>query len=187
VTPAEVREQVAAALDALTQECAMGYYDEAIPSDLDGIVASLVDGLVKSTPGEREQMLDEWLDQWQLGMLSMFCIRICGLAVREASPDLLQTALVAQVFEGFRLDPRDGGYQALGVAHHTVVKLEADPREVFANASTFANPMMAQHLQAFELRPDLPDILALMRYHEGEDPDGFRYEFTGWPPIPAPG
>ena len=179
---AELRDQVATVLEALTDERARAYFDEPIPSELDGTMASLVDGLVKCTLGEREQMLDEWFDHWQQGALRTFCVRVCSLAVREHSVDLVGTALTAAALEGFRLDPRDGGYQSLGVAYHTARALEADPDELFAAAATFANPVMEQHLRTFLLRPDLDRILSLMGYAEGSDDDGFRYEYPDPPP-----
>lgn len=182
MTSAEVRDQVAAALDAVSQDRAVGYCDEPIPCELDGVVASLVDGLVKSTLGVREQMLDDWFDHWQQGALRTFCVRLCSLAVREHSTELVGTALTAVALEGFRLDPRDGGYQSLAVAHHTARVLEADPDKLFAAAGTFANPAMQEQLRAFLLRTDLDGILAIMGYAEGSDGDGFRYVYPG-PPV----
>ncbi len=182
---AELRERIAAALDLVTPERAKVYFDESIPCELDGTIASLVDGLVKSTLGEREQILDDWLDHWQQGALRTFCVRVCSLAVRQRSADLIGTALTAVTLEGFRLDPRDGGYQSLAVAHHTARALEADPDKLFAAAATFANPAMAQYMRTFLLRPDLDGILAIMGYAEGSDDDGFRYEYLG-PPIVLP-
>jgi len=184
-TAVELRDQVATALDTVSRERAMGYFDEPIPCDLDGTLASLADGLVKSTLGEREQMLDEWFDHWQQGALRTFCVRVCSLAIRERSVDLVGTALTAVALEGFRLDPRDGGYQSLGVAHHTARALETEPDELFEAAATFANPVMGQHLRTFLLRPDLDRILGLMGYAEGSDDDGFRYEYAG-PPVASP-
>ena len=122
----------------------------------------------------------------QLGALSMFCIRMCALAIRERSADLVTTGLIAEAFEGFRVDLRDGGIQALGVAYHTAVKLGADPRAIFAQAAGLANPEMAGHLREFLARRDLPEILTAMSYREAEGPDGFRYEYVR-PPLPKSG
>lgn len=185
MSPAASRDDVARALDLLTGDRAFGYFDESIPCEVDEVVSRLMKGLVESDLGEREQMLDGWFDHWQLGALRTFCVRLCSLAVRERSSDLLSTGLTAVALEGFRLDPRDGGYQSLGVAHHTARVLGADPGELFAAAATFANPVMAQHLRTFLLRPDLDGILAIMGYADGADGDGFRYEYPG-PPVAAP-
>ena len=180
----ESRDVVARALDSVTPDTATGYFDQRIPCELDEVVSHLMKGLIGSDLGEREQMLDEWFDHWQLGSLRTFCVRVCSLAVREGSVDLLGTALTATALEGFRLDPRDGGYQSLGVAHHTARVLAANPEELFSAAATFANPVMEQHLRTFLVRPDLDRILALMGYADGADEDGFRYEYPG-PPVAA--
>ena len=141
--------------------------------------------LLDSDLGEREQMLDAWFGQSQLAALSTFCIRTCSLAVRENSTDLILVGLTAQVLEGYRIDFRDGGIQALAVAHHTAVKLGVDPREPFEKAAIPANPSMAENLREFLTRTDLPEILTIMRYREAEDTDGFRYEWMGWPKLPG--
>lgn len=182
----ESRDVVARALDQVTLDIAMGYFDQRIPCELDEVVSHLMRGLIESDLGEREQMLDEWLDHWQQGALRTFCVRVCSLAIREGSVDLVGTALAAVALEGLRLDPRDGGYQSLGVAYHTARALDADPDQLFAAAGAFANPVMEQHLRTFLLRPDLDRILALMGYAEGSDEDGFRYEYPGPPVVASP-
>jgi hypothetical protein len=38
-------------------------------------------------------------------------------------------------------------------------------------------------MRAFMKRTDLSEILAAMRYREGSEPGGFRYEYIGMPPT----
>jgi hypothetical protein len=179
----EQREEISQLIDRLTPEVTTTYYFEAIPSPTDESISHLVQLLTDLTLGQREQLLYGWLDPGQLGAMSMFAIRMSALAVREKSRELLLTGLLAAVFEGFRVDFRDGAIQALGVVFHSAGKIGADPVALFAEADSFARPEMADHLRTFIRRPDLADILTIMRYRESEGPDGFRYEYLGGPPI----
>lgn len=164
----------------------MEYFYEPIPSPTDEQVSRLIQLLGDSTLGEREQVLYSWPETWHLQALTGFAVRMSSLAVRLQSRDLLMTALLAIVFEGFRVDYRDGGIQALAVAYDTAGKLGEAPTALFDEAAAYARPEMAGHMRDFLARTDLANILEIMRFREGEDAGGFRYEFAGWPPLPIP-
>ena len=173
----ETRDGIVTLLERLTREELSGYHDRPIPYPLDQTVSGLVQALADITLGEREQILDSWFDPVQLSALSAFCVRMCSLAVRERSSDLVMTGLLAETFEGFRQDFRDGGIQALAVAHHAARRVGADPGELFAQAASLASPEMAGHIRDFLEREDLDAVLGAVGYREGSDSSGFRYEW----------
>jgi hypothetical protein len=179
----EQREEISQLIDKLTPETTAGYNDEPIPSATDRAISRLVQDLVDLTLGDREQILYDWLDQTQLAALSTFSVRMSSLAVRTKSRELLVTALLAEAFEGYRVDFRDGGIQALGVAYDAAGRIGEDQAVLFEEAAALARPEMADDMRAFMKRTDLSEILSAMRYREGSEPGGFRYEYIGMPPI----
>ncbi|MEX0832512.1 MAG: hypothetical protein WD276_01355 [Actinomycetota bacterium] len=151
----ESRDGIAKLLDELTPEELGGYHDRPIPDPLDQAVSRLVQALADETLGEREQILGSWFDTVQLGALSVFCVRMASLAVREDSSDLVLTGLLAAAFEGFRENSPDGGRRALAAAYDAAVRVGGDPGTLFAQAASLARPEMAGHLQQFLRRDDL--------------------------------
>jgi hypothetical protein len=179
----EAREKISQLLDGLRQNATAAYFDEPIPSATDKSLATLVQLLADLSLGDREQLLYGWFDPWQLQALSTFSVRMSSLAVRSRSRELLVTALLAEAFEGYRVDARDGGIQALGVAYDAAGRLGEDPDLLFEEAAAFARPEMADDMRAFLERDDLSTILTAMRYAPSEDPPGFRYEYLGAPVV----
>lgn len=146
----ERREEISQTIDRLTPEALKDYAEESVPNATDEIVSELLQLLSSSTLGEREQILYSWLEPEQLRALTVFAMRMCGLAVAERSPDLLLTAMVAQAFEGFRsIEDEAVAVAVLGTIRDCAKTLGEDPAVIADGVAGLANKETAARLREF--------------------------------------
>ncbi len=144
----ERRAQISEAIDGLDAASLAAYADAPVPSPVDESIGEII-GLLSELPlGEREQILWTWFESAQLQALSVFAMRMCGLAVAERSEDLFLTAMIAQALEGFRSIEDDRVADlVLTTLRETAVTLGIDPGPAATAAATLAAPQVAERLR----------------------------------------
>ena len=146
----ERREEISQTIDRLTPQALEDYAEDTVPNATDEIVSELLRLLAGSTLGEREQILYSWLGPEQLRALTVFAMRMCGLAVAERSPDLLLTAMVAQAFEGFRsIEDEAVAVAVLGTIRDCAKTLGEDPGALADGVARLVNKEAAARLREF--------------------------------------
>ena len=145
----------------------------SIPCELDQDIRSLTHWFITGKDAERELITSAFNDSHSMTFI-VFSERMASLAVRSSSREILVAALVAQIIEGWRFDPRDNVLR-LSLVHHSAVKLGIDPNQLFDEASRYASHEISAHLKAFiNRKPDKLRIRA-MGYKESSDEGGFLY------------
>jgi len=146
----EQRARISRAIDALGGEVLAAYADSPVPSPVDESIGEIVGLLAELTLGEREQILRTWFEAEQLQALSVFSMRMCGLAVAERSEELFLTGMIAQALEGFRgIDDERVAEVVLETLRDTAETLGVDPGPAAAAAATLAGPEVAERFRAF--------------------------------------
>lgn len=146
----ERREEISQAIDRLSLDSLAEYAEAPVPNATDEDVSRLVQLLATAPLGEREQVLYSWLEPEQLRALSVFAMRMCGLAVAERSPDLLMTAMVAQTFEGFRsIEDEAVAEVVLGTIRDCSTTLGEDPATLADGVARLGNKETAARLREF--------------------------------------
>lgn len=146
----EQRARISRAIDALDAATLSDYADAPVPAPLDESIGEIVGLLAELTLGEREQILWTWFESEQLQALSVFSMRMCGLAVAERSEDLFLTAMIAQALEGFRsIEDERVADVVLETLRETAETLGVDPAPTAAAAATLAPPEAGERLRAF--------------------------------------
>ncbi len=168
--------------DMLREFPIVDYYTDYLPDKYDERILKIIDRLMIASEKDRESFMS-LLDKSAGIQLDIFAHRIAMVGVREKSTVILIKGLIALPYaiEG------NGFHETLmtiSLFYHSAVKLNADPKKLFVNASQYApNETGRKLLIDFANRPSEHQGIDKMGYKEVSGPSGLIYQF-GNRPIP---
>lgn len=124
---------------------------EVWPTDREAV--ALCASLSATSATQRERFR-AGLRNRQRAVLGRYGFRAATVALRQRSPALLRTGLIAIALEDVNIDPRDL-MVTVAAHHHVAHQLGLAPAEVFDEAASFANSDTASVLATFGRRTDV--------------------------------
>ena len=166
-------EQLEEAFSEMAQGQDQDYYNQPIPSELDGKVGRVVRMFLDSSPTERGiffRLTNEGVSY----LFIIFAERMASLGVRERSRQRLLEGLLALVIEDYRADYRDS-LIVLAALSDAATKISVTPEELFAEAASYSNNSVVSNITEFHKWDPADWSLKAVGYKEVNGPDGFRY------------
>ena len=160
-------------LDTLYQSGDQKYWMHPIPSGMDDTIFSVLEKCVHLEIDEKDYLISI-IDEDAADVLGLFSDRMAALGVREDSLHRLFIALFALVI-GFEARDVRESLMCLSVIHHSALKLDEPPNELFEGVSHVL-PSSEKFLNDFLAREPKSKSIAVMGYEEAEDSDGFVYK-----------
>lgn len=146
----------------------------AMPDFVEPLVVELIDDFEASASEERDEFLAA-VSPGAARALAWYARRMAGRAVRESSPQLLWSGLVALAMAAPQFDFRDD-LGLLALLYRSAEHLRVNPKELLARAatltSTFGRETFFRHL--IEGGP-VGRRIERFGYSEGTGPQGFEY------------
>lgn len=151
------------------------YYAEPIPSTTDERLRLIVERFLRATAVEQQQFQFSLAPEYR-SLFGIYGHRAATLAVRQKSRDWLFSGLIGAVIANYVIPPKRNVDVSLAVYHHCAQKIGTPPAELFTEAARYAQPELAQKLNAFGHRADVN--LKQFGWQEQKTPEGVRYKFS---------
>jgi hypothetical protein len=154
------------------------YGSRSIPCEIDAQITDFVNIYMRATEPEREETLSNMRADFSDAFF-VFSERMAALAVRERSRERIVNGLVALLIEDFKFDFRDS-LRRLAPLYHSALKIDADPSQLFLEASSYGHNDVARAISEFPNRAPHDRSLESMAYKEeqADGSTGFRYIST---------
>lgn len=162
---------------AIESEEYIGYLPRPIPHQLDTLVGQLGEAYLSAPPADRELL--EIADDMIVSVLRCHGERLASRAVRERSAPLLRASVLSMglaMVVGGHISREDIAVHCLPWRSSELMGL--DPKDMFLSVAEELPEPGCSGLRSFSQRSSENRTLAVMRYKESEDIDGFRYERT---------
>ncbi len=142
--------------------------------DIQRVIAELIEIFGHASPAGRVEMVSQVRREFST-IFFWFAREMSELAVRNSSPEAVQTGLLALILENNVSDFRDM-LMVLVLVHHSALKLGLDPLQLFDSAAALAvDKQLTEIVSAFPRRLPHDRSLGTFRYEESGQGDSFRY------------
>ena len=145
-----------------------GYGSQKLPSSFDDTISKLIKVFIELEPKERTKIYGSVEKTF---LFLAFSERMAILGVRERSQNRLFEGLIAHAIEDFSYDFREN-FLILSLLHHSALKLDLEPKDLFERAAKYASSKAANYLLAFIKKPG---GIRSMGYCEVITEEGFTY------------
>jgi hypothetical protein len=154
-----------------------GYGSLPIPTKRDDEITNLL-GEWRGLDSVPRDSAIQRIDPDQCASLLAYSERMASLAVRNRDRNTLLLGLLAVGISGWRDDPRDG-MMLLSLFFDAAQRLGVPPSSLFNDAGTLLPVDIGSELRAFLNRSPEDRSIRVMGYSDGNDADGFRYQYDG--------